>query len=408
MTSPNRTERRAVVMGVTGGLAFAAGALLAGLRQHDAGFSGDVLLFHDGVTAAQQAAFLRLYPAVRFVPFGAADVAARLGLPVDHPGLAAVLARGSALMLAKLEMPALLDRYDRCVWLDADILVRGPWGGVWDFGALAWRPLAEGAAGRRAATLARLADLPLAIAVPLPNGGVVGVSRRLPDGAAAGLWALARRLVAETEADTVDELAFWLFAASRGVPVTRLPMGLNHPVNKAGAGAATLVHAIGPHKFWNAAPLRQLWPDWQAHQAKWVAAGGDGYDGPLLLADVHPEDPGLVMQAAAHRADWLALYNGLRDDLPMGLQVDPRLDRKYMRLTFAGLPASRHLRLSATPNPRRILLDLRLERTVLPAVLAILRHEVADLRTEAEAVVSLPRTDLPRALLAVTAAVLPG
>lgn len=394
-------------MGVTGSHAFAAGALLAGLRRHDPAL-GDVVLFHDGVTAAQQAAFVRLHPAVRFVPFGAAEAAARLALPADHRGLAAVLARGSALMLAKLEMPALLDRYDRCIWLDADILVRGPWGGVWDFDALAWRPLPAGAAGRRAAALGRFPDLAQAAGVPMPNGGVVGVSRRLPPQAASDLWALARRLVVETDADTADELAYVLFAAARGVPVTRLPTVLNHPVNKAGAGAAVLLHAIGPHKFWNAAPLRQMWPDWQSDQAQWVAVGGDGYDGPVLLADVHPEDPGLVMQAVVHRAEWLALHDNLRDDLPMGLQVDPRLDRKYMRLTFAGLPASRHLRLTASPNPRRIVLDLRLGRTMVPEVLAVLQGTVADLRAEGEAVVSLPRAELPRALLAVTAAVLLG
>lgn len=395
-------------MGVTGSHAFAAGALLAGLLRHDPGFGGDVVLFHDGVTAAQQAAFRRMHPAVRFVPFGVAEAAARLGVPVDHRGLAAVLARGSALMLAKLEMPALLDRYDRCVWLDADILVRGPWGGVWNFDALAWRPLADGAAGRRATTLGLFPDLPQAAAVPLPNGGVVGVSRRLPAGAAAALWSLTRRLIEETEADTVDELAYYLFAASRDVPVTRLGMALNHPVNRAGAGGAVLLHAIGPHKFWNASPLRQLWPDWQADQARWVAAGGDGYGGPMLLADVHPEDPGLVMQAVAQRAEWLALYDEIQPDLPMGLQVDPRLDRKYMRLTFAGLPASRHLRLVISPNPRRIVLDLRLAKSLLPEALSVLQTTVADLRTEGEAAVSLPRQDLPRALLAVTALVLLG
>jgi hypothetical protein len=302
----------------------------------------------------------------------------------------------------------LLETHDRLVWLDADMLVRGDWRGVWDFGALAWRPLPDGAMERRADVFRALPDLAPVHQVPLPNGGVVGLSRDVPPGTGPALWAMARRLVLDTRAVTLDELALYLFAATRGVAVTRLPMALNHPVDRAGVRDAAVVHAIGPHKFWNAAPLRQMWPEWLAHQADWVAAGGEAFAGPVALADVHPEDPGEAMQAIRTRAEWLLFHDALRPDLPAGLQVDPRLDGRKMRLTFAGLPVAQHIRLAMSPNPRRVVLDLRLAGPQAGAALAALRRAVSDLRPDRGTALSLPRDMLPQALLAVTAAVLPN
>lgn len=395
-------------MGVTGSHAFAAGAVLAGLKRHDPGFAGDVVLFQDGLSPAQMDSFRRMHGRVTFLPFGVADLCRRLDLAADEPALQRVLSLISPMAFAKLDMPRLLESHDRLVWLDADILVRGDWSGVWSFGPLAWRPLPDGAAGRRADVFRALPDLVPAGQVPLPNGGVVGMARGLPPGAGADLWALARRLVCETRAVSVDELALYLFAATRGVGVTRLPWALNHPADRAGVREAAVVHAIGPHKFWNAAPLRQLWPEWQAHQAAWVAAGGDPYAGAVGLADVHPEDPGEAMLAVRTRADWLQFHDELRPDLPMGLQVDPRLDGRQMRLTFAGLPAAQHLRLAMSPNPRRVVLDLRLTGPLAGTALAALQSAVADLRPDKGKAMSLPREALALALMTVTSAVLLG
>lgn len=403
-----QTERRAIVMGVTGSHAFAAGAVLAGLGRHVPGLADDLVLFHDGLTAAQMDAFRRMHGRVTFLPFGMADLCARLGMAADDPALRRVLAKVHPMALAKLDMPRLLATHDRCVWLDADMLVCGDWRGIWDFGALAWRPLPEGAMGRRADVFRALPDLAPVHPVPLPNGGVVGLSRQVPPDTGPALWALARRLLRETRAVTLDELALHLFAATRGVAVTPLPLALNHPVDRAGVRDAVLVHAIGPHKFWNAAPLRQMWPAWRAHQADWVAAGGEAYAGPVTLADVHPEDPGEAMRAIGHRAAWLAFHESLRPELPKGLQVDPRLDGGQMRLTFAGLPPAQHIRLAMSPNPRRIVLDLRLPGPEAEAALAALRHAAGDLRPERGHALSLPRERLAQALRAVAAAVLAG
>ena len=385
------------MLGVTADLAFAAGSLIAGLIAHNPGLDADVVVFHDGLDAPSMAALRRLCPRVRFRLYGREEALARLGIAGDTPPqLADFLRRFSPMTVAKLELPELLADYDRCVWLDADMLVRGDVGGLWGFGPLAWRPLPEGAFARRDRVLAALSHLRRDPAVPLLNGGVIGVARGFA-ATSADLFAMARLLLERTDTNSPVEMAWYFVAATKRIPVTPLPLALNHPVSAPGVGDARLLHAIGPHKFWNASPLRHLFPEWQRHQDLWVAAGGAPYAGPVTLTDVHPLEPDALMRAVQHRADWLSFHDGLRPLLPAGLQVDPRLDRKALRLFLAGRPEADHLTLTRLPHPRRIALRLNLPPLEEATVRAALVSEVKGLR-ERDGALNLPLDRLQAAL----------
>jgi hypothetical protein len=396
-------ERRAVVLGITGDLAFAAGALVAGLARHGLDPATTILIFHDCLDPAAEAAFRRLWARVAFRPYDRAHMLARLGLRGGAGRLGRVLERFSPLVLAKLELPDLLAEYDRCVWLDADMLVQGSPGGLWEFGAMAWRPLPGGALHRRKDVFQALGLSPGDEVLPMLNGGAVGMSRAMAAQGSDRLYALARDLLERTSSQTPDEMALYLLAVSGGVPVTLWPLALNHPVQAPGSRGAVLVHAIGPYKFWNATPLIQLYPEWAEHHAAWIEAGGAPFAGPVHLEAVHPLDPGEVMRRVARRADWLALHDRLRPDLPAGVQFGPRLDGDDVALTLAGRPDDQVIRLSRHANPRRIGIDIALpERS---AALAALRLAVPDLREEGR--MSVAQADLARTLQAVAGVLWP-
>lgn len=379
-------------------MAFAAGAMLAGIRRHDPGLDADVVIFHDGLADSDRAALAALAPRVTFRRFTRADVLARLGLDDAPPRLADALARFSPLHLAKLDLPALLDDHDRVVWLDADMLVRGPIATLWDVDCLAWRPLAPGAAQRRERVLAACAPRIRDGGVPLLNGGVVGVGQGLADRGlgAADLWAEARFLLDATDTQTLDEMALWLLAARHALPVQALPLAMNHPVTTAGTDRAVILHAIGAHKFWNATPMRHLYPDWAAHHATWVAAGGTPHAGPVLLEPQHPADPAALLKSVQARAFWIDLYDRLRPDLPAGLHPDLRCDGAEWRLFLAGRPQA--LRLIRLPNARRIGLGLP------GAAQAAVAAAVPDMRRLPDGTLSVPLARLPDALRAAVAA----
>jgi Glycosyl transferase family 8 len=394
---------KAVVLGITADHAFAAGALLASILAHDPDFDATVVILHDGLPPDQQDAFRRLWPGCRFQVFASGKAVARLGATSGR--LAEFLKQYSALVLAKLDLPDLLAEFDKVLWLDADILVRGRLDALWDFDCLAWRSLPQGAFKRREAALAVFAELPRDPAVPLLNGGVIGVSRQFLQrgGSSAMLHGFATRLAAQAPASQIDELPWYLAAASLGMPVTDLPMTLNHPVGKAGSDGATVVHAIGDHKFWNATPLLQLFPDWSRHQDTWVAKGGRPYDGAVLLAEVHPLEPHEVFRAAQARAHWLAVFRDLRPVLPKGMVVDLQHDRKHLQIFLHGRPDTEHLRLHVHSNAARIGIESVLPLALQERVVAAVCGAVKWARHDKGAMLSVPMAQIGAALAVIDA-----
>jgi hypothetical protein len=330
-------DRRAIVCGISADYAFALAALIAGVVRHCPDFQGDFVVFHDGLDAATQTRLRALSPRVVFRDFGDDVVTARLG--ADYGDY-------SPMIFAKFEMADMLADYDRCLWLDVDILVQGDFSDVWDFGALAWRPLTDGAFARRAAVMTAFADL-RRDGVPLLNGGVVGMGPELRGRlCSADLYAMAARIVSAVGPHTVDELALYFAACAQGLAVTALDQRFNHPVVARDGRDAVMVHAVGPDKFWNAAPLQLAYPEWAQLARDWP------YDGAQTLQGAATPDKAL--KVARNRAFWQGVYRGLRSQLPEGLQVDLAGDGADLRFFIKGLPDSTHLCLTRQATARRL------------------------------------------------------
>ena len=335
-----------MVCAISADHAFALAALIVGFKRYNPFFSGDFNVFHDGLSDAQQAQLCAVWPGIVFHSFDASTLAKRL------PGvdLATVLAVHSPMIFAKFEMLELLLGYDKCLWLDVDMLVQGDLEKVWGFEGLAWRPLPEGAFARRAEVMDGFANL-RRDGYPLLNGGVIGMGQALRGRlATADLYEMAADLMARSSTTSVDELALYFMAASRGLPLHLLDMRFNHPVVAPGGRDAVIVHAIGPDKFWNSSPLQLAYPEWAQNVAEWTGAA---YDGPQRLVEVQAASPDGALKAARNRSYWLGVYDSLRPRFPR-LSVDLRSDGRSLRLFIAGQPDSTHLRLTRQPNARRI------------------------------------------------------
>jgi lipopolysaccharide biosynthesis glycosyltransferase len=346
----NPKERRAIVCAVTNDYAFALGSLIAGFRRHNSDFSGVFVVFHDGLAPLQQDQLRALWPNMEFRPYGADIIAGRFGAKTD---LSRVQAQFSPMIFAKFELADLLTDYDKCLWLDVDMLVQGNLAEIWNFDRLAWRPLPDGAFARRAKVMEEFADLRGDGSLPLLNGGVIGMAR---GGliSTADLYAMAARLISQTNTTSVDELALYFLAASNGVAVHLLDLRFNHPVVASGARDAVIVHAIGPDKFWNASPLQLAFPEWARNQLEWQ---GKHYAGPQRLAHVQAATPDMALKAARNRDYWQQIYADIRSDLPLCLQVDLQSDGKSLRFFYS---ATAFLRLTRQANARRIGVEMHI------------------------------------------------
>ena len=104
---------RAVVMGITGNWAFAAGTVLLALRRHNPDLNADIIVLCDGTLPAEDARILQDMGA-QLVPF----------TPVNATLTEEALSVFSPLSLAKFHCFDLLRHYESVVWLDSDILVQ--------------------------------------------------------------------------------------------------------------------------------------------------------------------------------------------------------------------------------------------------------------------------------------------
>ena len=269
---------RAVVMGITGNWAFAAGTVLQALRRHNPDLNADIIVFCDASLPVEDARILQDMGA-QLVPF--APIAAEL--------TEEALSVFSPLSLAKFHCFDLLNHYKSVVWLDSDILVQDSLEELFACGPLGLAledPEFSDPPGPKPAQInlhGTVQDFDSG--ADNLNSGVIVFRNDLP--APAALRQMCLNFVCKngTLLRYPDQAAFNALAQLllRQNPhcVQLLPQRFNaHPRNPA-ATFAPVVHAFGAYKLWNDGLTATCFPEWQRDYARWQRLGGSPYTGPV-------------------------------------------------------------------------------------------------------------------------------
>ena len=269
---------RAVVMGITGNWAFAAGTVLLALRRHNPHLNADIIVMCDGSLPAEDARILQDMGA-QLVPF----------TPVDATLTEEALSVFSPLSLAKFHCFDLLRHYESVVWLDSDILVQDGLEELFACGPLALAledPEFSDPPGAKPAQInlhGTVQDFDSG--ADNLNSGVIVFRNDLP--APENLRQMCLDFVCRhgTLLRYPDQAAFNALAQRllRQEPpcVQQLPQRFNaHPRNPA-ATYAPVVHAFGAYKLWNDGLTATCFPEWQRDYARWLRLGGSPYVGPV-------------------------------------------------------------------------------------------------------------------------------
>lgn len=135
----NCGEKRALVFGATTDLSFALGAMIVGFLKHNTRYDGHIIILHDGISTEQQSVFRCLFKNTSFRTFSESYVRRQLGDDNDAPFVNRFITAYSHFYFAKFELFNLLNEFDRVIWMDADMLVRGPLDDLWNFDEFCWR-----------------------------------------------------------------------------------------------------------------------------------------------------------------------------------------------------------------------------------------------------------------------------
>lgn len=253
----------ALVLGITGNLAFAAGCLLLAVKRHSPGLECDIVIYHDKNIAPHDADLLKNMGA-RLMPFHAPVLK---GVGTDF------LTRFSSLALVRFELLRLLRTYANVLYLDVDIAVQGDITPILDYGPFG--VTLEDHSFVSATFSGKAGD---GLIRPIPgfnmdahniNSGVFFVSDALPEW--EGMYDLYLKWLEMYGQHCIFlDQALLNFMAQRlersGPDIVRfIPTATfnTHPYSP-NAQLATLVHAFGENKFWNDALMRALCPEWGA------------------------------------------------------------------------------------------------------------------------------------------------
>lgn len=276
-------SRCCLVFGITPNLAFALGTFIVGYRAQHPVWNGDIHVFHSGLSDEQVASLHKVWPRISFQRVDEASIGARLtGAGQLGTAVSRTVARYSTMYFAKFEMFDLLQKYEKCIWFDVDMVVLRALDEVWDFDDLAWRPVLKRTQAKHADLRAAYANVLEAHPVPRPNGGLICASgglwhdRRIN---AQSLYDLFSEIISRKPIVTGDEMSLMLMAARHKLRVRVLPMIYNCPSGSAESDRALLVHSIGRAKFWNDGAVSAAFPVWRDYYAQWLASGGEAYSG---------------------------------------------------------------------------------------------------------------------------------
>ena len=269
---------RAVVMGITGNWAFAAGTVLLALRRHNPALHADIIVFCDAALPAGDARILQSMGA-QLVPF----------TPVDASLTEEALSVFSPLSLAKFHCFDLLRCYESVVWLDSDILVQDSLEELFTCGPLALAledPEFSDPPGAKPASINTHGPVQdFDGGADNLNSGVIVFRNDLPAPQTMRQMCLDFVCRHGTLLRYPDQAAFNALAqqllGQEPPCVQLLPQRFNaHPRNPA-ATFAPVVHAFGAYKLWNDGLTATCFPEWQRDYARWLRLGGSPYAGPV-------------------------------------------------------------------------------------------------------------------------------
>jgi lipopolysaccharide biosynthesis glycosyltransferase len=272
----------AILAGVTGDLAFAAGCLLLSLRRHSPALQADIILYTDADLPAKDAQILRGLGAVP-----------TLFSPPEGGLSREALRQFSPLSLARFEGFLLLKRYKAVLWLDVDTAVQDDISGLAAYGpfGLALEDPHFTEAGQTSASGINVHTAMLPVDglnpdEPNLNSGVLVLRDELRDPEA--LYALYRQWFKKyaPALKYPDQAVLNMLAQHlrREDPASfaLIPHDLYnaHPRNPK-AQTAAIVHAFGAYKLWDDGLTSCSFPEWRRDYARWLGLGGTPWKGKI-------------------------------------------------------------------------------------------------------------------------------
>lgn len=258
---------KAIVLGATGNMAFAAANALIGIKKHSPDLKADFIIFHNDFSEKDKNLLNSIIPC-KFIDYK---------MPINTQGVEeSSFSRYSKLAFSRYECFRMLDEYKQVLWLDIDVLVQKDISAIFDYAKTGISLYQE------------IAPLQECFSIPVEgydmkgahyNSGVLLLSDSLQNCNAMANWLYQKTIEYGKYLKYADQGVINLLIQEFRLEVDKLPEKYNCHSTKNNSQNACIVHSYSPQKFWKWYERAYHFKEWDENYKQWLKMGGSPYIG---------------------------------------------------------------------------------------------------------------------------------
>lgn len=286
------SSKYAIVCGITGNYAFALGNLILGFKRHNPDFDVDFHIYYQNLRESDKN-ILNDLANCTFNEYHFPEIKDKVANDIWF-------SKFSELMFSKYECFRLLEKYEKVLWLDVDMLIQG------DIRSLIEDFSADIGMTKEGANAEGLFTKPSSHLIPnnshYYNSGLILLSNKLQNPPIYADWCYKKTIELADMLKLPDQAIFnYMFASFPEIDVIDTGKKYNcHPLD-SGAKTAVIIHSFNSEKLWNFYNFKE----WNQNNKTWLKSGGSMYDGPKfsfickLIRKKYPACPDPMRQTRA-------------------------------------------------------------------------------------------------------------
>lgn len=264
METGNQKKKLGIVLGATGNMAFAAANVLMGLNEHLSETEYDVIVYHKGISAKDMEIMNKIRQ-VQFIEYNYFE---------EHKDKFDLntINRFTTLAFSRYECFRLLEKYQKVIWLDIDLLIKANINELLNYCKTGIGLYSAGS------ILSQELHVKLEnfnINNKSYNSGVIVLQDNLKDYNIIADWCYQKTLEFAEHLNCPDQTIINLALQQFNLNVDELPVEFNchpdYPENRI----ALILHPFCMEKYWNYYSDRT----WNKNYKKWKIMGGSRFTG---------------------------------------------------------------------------------------------------------------------------------
>ena len=325
---------KAVVFATNDSYCFALANVIMNIEEHDPHLIDEYVVFTHEVSESNKKALQKIVNNISFIDFSK-DYFFKRAYKV--PENAPFIEHWSHLPMAHFEIFDLLKKFNKILYLDADMFIYKSIANLFNSKPLAWRASAADFHGFAQDYITMPENM------TMPNGGLIFVNDQLPnyESLTQECYNILNEGYGKIRPDRGhDEIVLGILNYKFSLNVELLPMVYNCPIGGKQTNKAVILHFMGPYKIWKNPILLNMFPQFKNNYNFFVKNGGTPYSGELLLGNEIFDSNFGVLQSyhmVKYILDWDSLLGDLYLNLPNEIIQSVILTKPYIRYYIKNL-----------------------------------------------------------------------